>query len=141
MESSQSRLRAIAKLCDARGPEDGVDPRHISRGSSRKKTHKKTSQLCKQAQVTMQMVLSASEDLALRGLTVVDVEPAASKGNLLVVLKQGEQEEELTETEVLEALARATGVLRGAVAEAIHRKRVPNLAYAFIPWEGWKRER
>ena len=141
MESSHARLRAIAKLCDRTGPEDGVDPRHSSRGSSRKKKSRKIPQLCKQAELTIQMVLSASGDSVLRALTVVDVEPTTSKGNLLVVLKSGEHQEESTEAETREALARATGVLRGAVAEAIHRKRAPNLAYAIISAHGWRDER
>lgn len=136
MESRKARLRALAKLCEEAGPEDGIDPRVIRRGASRKKKHSKTPQLAKQAEVAIQMVLSASADPLLRQLVVVRVEPATRNGNLLVVLGPGGSAEDLEEAEVIEALQRADGRLRGAVAGDIHRKRVPNLAYAFAPGLG-----
>jgi len=135
MTSREARLRAIASSCDELGPEDGVNPRLQRRGSSRKKKHEKTPQLCRQVEETLQLVLSDTSDPVLRELVVARVEPGPGDGNLLVLVTAA-RTSDVTGEEAMEALTRAAGVLRGAVAASIHRKRTPAIGYAFVPPSG-----
>lgn len=138
MTSRKASLRAIASLCDEIGPEDGIDPRLLARGSSRKskKEHRKTLQLRRQAEVAIQLVLDELGDDGLQGLAVTRVETDTNAGRLIVLLRPTSAESTTHEVEALEALARASGVLRSAVAFAIHRKRAPILTFRLVPWQG-----
>ena len=141
MSSRKTSLREIASLCDVPGPEDGVDPRSIARGSSRKKkvAIRKDRQLCREAEVTLRLALSELRDEASDGLAVVRVEPAPDAGHLrvCVAVAPGTGVDRSAERpEDLEALLeRVEGGLRAAVASAIHRKRAPRLSFVLVPGE------
>ncbi len=133
MTSRRKSLRAIAALCDAIGPEDGVDPRHTRRRPARKKTNRKTQQLCKQIEEALHLAFATLGDDELEELFIVRVEPAPDASRLLVVVAPLDPKSEMTEAEALAALARAGGLLRSAVTSAIHRKRAPGLTFGFAP--------
>lgn len=137
MKSRRRRLREIASLCDEIGPEDGVDPRRLRRGSKpSSKRNRKTWQLCKQASVAIELALAALRDEELIELRLVRVEPAPDASRLLVVVCPAPSSSTTTEAEALEALQRARGPLRAEVAKTIHRKRAPTLTFAFVAHPG-----
>jgi len=131
MKSRKQWLKEVASLCAEIGPEDGVDPRQVFHQTTRKQSHRKTYQVCKQAEKTLNLVLaSESVDPLLRELVVRTVEPAPDSAHLLVIV-----EVDLTtqsEHEVREAFERANGQLRSAIAMDINRKRAPQISFRLI---------
>jgi ribosome-binding factor A len=96
---------------------------------------RKTMQLCHQVAVTLDEVLAECGDPLLQGLRVVDVEPSPDVSRLLVTLtiEDGPVEGPGELHRVEEHLSRASGHLRGEVAQAITRKRAPALVYHLAP--------
>ncbi len=92
---------------------------------------RKTMQLCHQVAVTLEEVLAECGDPLLHGLRVVDVEPSPDVSRLLVTLTLDDEPVEDAEAlhRVEAHLSRASGHLRGEVAQAITRKRAPALVY------------
>ncbi|APW61423.1 hypothetical protein [Paludisphaera borealis] len=93
---------------------------------------RKTMQLCHQVAVTLDEVLAECGDPLLHGLHVVDVEPSPDVSRLLVILApdDGEPVDGPDALHRVEAhLSRASGHLRGEIAQAITRKRAPALVY------------
>lgn len=106
---------------------------HRARGASREqrknKPDHKTLQLCRQAQRALSLALAGEcDDDVLRSLYVASVVPAPDASRLLicVVLPRGS---DAPIAEVLSRLARASGLLRTAVARAVTRKRAPELTF------------
>ena len=114
--------------------DDGLDPREFfkkenhSRGAGRK-----VQQLCAQVAETLQQVLGESADAVLQSLTVAEVVPAPDASQLLVLTTPSVGSEDFDADQAASALARASGWLRGEVAAAITRKRVPQLVFRVIP--------
>ncbi len=91
----------------------------------------KTRQLCKQVQRVLASGLSGEvADEALQSLLVDGVEPAPSASRLRVVLLASSST--WTESELRERLERAQGWLRAQVAQAVNRKRAPELAFEVV---------
>ena len=130
MKSRKKWLTEAASLCAEIRPEDGVDPKTLLHKSTRKKTHHKTHQVCKQAEKTLNLVLAESTESLLRELVVYAVVPNPDSAHLLVVIEAPFIS--LDENEVLEALQRAEGRLRTAIATVINRKRTPQISFRFI---------
>jgi ribosome-binding factor A len=99
------------------------------RGSHREKPDHKTMQLCRQAHRALSLALAGEcNDDVLRELMVDSVAPAPDPTRLLVrVLIPGALNVALAE--ILVRLDRATPILRRAVAQAIVRKRAPELSF------------
>jgi len=134
MKSRTKWLKEVVSLCGEVGPEDGVDPRTLFH-KPRKKTHRKTYQVCKQAEKTLNLVLAGeSTDPVLRELFVCAVEPNPNSTHLLVIVEANEAVAPLNENEVLEALQRAGGRLRSALATALNRKRTPQISFRYVSW-------
>jgi ribosome-binding factor A len=91
----------------------------------------KTIQLCRQVEESVSYALAGSRSALLRDLYVVGVEPVRGAALLRVLVAMEGSQNELTDTH--EALDRAHGYLRGEVARAIHRKRVPVLHFVVVP--------
>jgi ribosome-binding factor A len=92
---------------------------------------RKTLQLCKQVQRVLATVLGGEiADEALQSLMVDAVEPAPSAGRLRVVLLASSSA--WSESELRERLERAQGWLRAQVAQAVNRKRAPELAFEVV---------
>ena len=77
-------------------------------------------------------------DEALRDLVVVDVIPVGNCRRLRVLVRSaGEMDWKV----VLERLEAARGYLRAQIADAIHRKRTPELIFEVLPPAGGEPER
>jgi ribosome-binding factor A len=116
------------------GPRRGRSSR---RSGSDSALDRKTMQLCHQVAVTLDEVLAECGDPLLQGLRVVDVEPSPDVSRLLVTVTLDGEPVDCPETlhRVEAHLARASGHLRGEVAQAITRKRAPALVYHLTPAE------
>jgi ribosome-binding factor A len=119
-------------LCSELGPEDGIDPREMLRQVARKKGGRKTHQLCGQVAEALNYAFAAvCNDDVLRELGVVAVQPAPDESRLLVMvgpMLPGP----FDPTQVLPHIQTALGKLRSEVAAAIHRKKVPELAFCVV---------
>ena len=93
---------------------------------------RKAMQLCHQVAVTLSEVLAECGDPLLQGLRVMGVEPAPDASRLSVALACDESR---PLSRVEDHLARASGHLRGEIAQAITRKRTPVLIYHVAPEE------
>ncbi len=127
MTSRKEWLKEVASLCEEIRPEDGIAPRKSSHANTQR--HRKTYQVCKQAEKTLNMVMAGdSVEPVLRDLIVSAVEPNPDSSHLLVIVESSIL---LDEHEVLSALLRAKGRLRAAIATAINRKRAPLISFLF----------
>ena len=128
----RSSKKQIELFCGQVGPGDGSDPRYDPPKSEGKRgSGRKALQLCRQVREALSDALaSVCDDPLLRELNVISVEPAPNATRLQVTL-------ELTAGvaepgEVAPHLERAAGLLRCEVAAAIHRKKVPELAFRVV---------
>ena len=116
--------------------DDGLDPREFFKPEFRQRgAGRKAQQLCAQVADTLHQVFGESADATLQSLAVVEVCPAPDATQLLVLVAPAVGAE-CTADEAAEALARAGAWLRGEVAKAITRKRVPQLVFRLIPTAG-----
>jgi ribosome-binding factor A len=100
-------------------------------GAAPPPTDRKTLQLCKQVARTLSCVLGGElGDDVLLGLLVDTVEPAPDASRLCVTVVATAPG--ASEAALREHLARARGQLRAAVAQSIHRKRVPELTFLVV---------
>ncbi len=110
---------------------DAFDPfdRELFAGLAQADT--KTIQLCRQVEEAVSLALACSTSPLLRDLYVVGVEPlkGAAMMRALVSMEGAHNDYELTK----QAVDRARGYIRGEVARAINRKRVPTLQFAVVP--------
>jgi len=115
--------------CDDTREGDGVDPRYEVHGP-RRATNRKAKQLCSQVATAINLALSESRNDSLRDLYVESVVPAPDSTQLLVTLvRYYHNHSRVTDGEILEAIHGASGWLRSEVANAICRKRVPQLKF------------
>ena len=102
-------------------------PDHQSKGG-RKRWHK-SEQLCRQAQRALNLALAGEcHDDLLREVYVETVTSSGDSGTLVVGISIPAG---ASLVDVLEKLDRARGLLRTSIAQAITRKRVPELI--FVP--------
>ena len=100
------------------------------------RTDHKTQQLCRQAFRALTIAwMDGSGDPALEHLFVQAVTPAPNAGRLLVDFCAGPVADPLPHHELLARLENLRGLLRHAVAEAITRKRTPELIFRIIAAE------
>ena len=120
----------IELLCGAVGPGDGLDPREDKPEVSGARHSRKTLQLCRQVERALVGILAAdSGDPWLSQLSVQAVRPGPHSGRMVATLQvpQG-----LDPDTVLAHLGRAAGRIRCELAAAIHRRRVPEIAYCLV---------
>lgn len=97
--------------------------------SSAPRGGRKTLQLCRQVERTLNYILAGEcDDDVLRDFTVVGVEPAPDASRMLVTVSPS-LGSSFDLPVVLEHFERASGMLRSFVAAAIHRKRAPELTF------------
>jgi ribosome-binding factor A len=115
--------------------DDGQDPRYFFRKETTpSKAGRKAMQLCAQVADTLSLLFSGeTSDEIIQSLEVRDVAPAPNASQLLVTVAPAPGAPVLDAAQVNDALGRAGGWLRSEIAEAITRKRVPRLAFRFIP--------
>jgi len=98
-------------------------------GSSSRFVHRKTLQLCKQIEQTLNLVLGGDAgDNILLEAWVESVVPAPHSGRLLVTLRLAPSAVHDRET-VLQHILQRSRHLRAEVARSIHRRKVPELVF------------
>lgn len=111
----------------------GVRSRRGGRGGGpAEPAGRKAMQLCHQVAMTLSEVLAECGDPLLQGLRVLGVEPSPDASRLSVALACDEGG---SVSRVEDHLAKASGHLRGEIAQAITRKRAPMLIYHIAPEE------
>jgi ribosome-binding factor A len=127
MSRKRSRGQHLLAGTSEVGPDDGKDPRrdHDRRGIHGKPPGRKAHQLCGQVAQALLVILPGLADEVLRDLTVVSVEPAPHSGRLLVTVA-GPAPADATDRH----LRLAAGLLRSEVANAVHRRKAPELVFA-----------
>ena len=123
----------MRSVCAEPGHDDGLDTRRSRRGGRHRKEDRKLRQLCAQVARTIELALSASQDDVLIGLYVTSVTPTPAVGRLQVWVSA--HEPTTHPPEALQRLAAAKGWLREEIAEAISRRRVPELTFAWSAQE------
>ncbi len=93
----------------------------------------KTLQLCAQVHDALSFAFGATDDPVLMDLVLDRVEPMPDDRQMLVVVHDVGGHGLVVS---LEALDRARGFLRTAVAEAVSRRRVPRLSFTIVPAGG-----
>lgn len=130
MSNQPSWIKTAAQLCAEVCEEDGIDPRYGVAQHTRNNTPRKTLQLCKEATRIASLVLAGeTQQAVLRDLQVLSVDAAQDGQSLCVSVGCYT---EVPETHVLEALKKVQGVVRSALAQALHRKRAPMLTFRYI---------
>jgi ribosome-binding factor A len=127
----QTSYKQIRELCGEPGPEDGLDPRETLRQGARRKGGRKAHQLCGQVAQALNYAFAVSGDDVLRDLLVVAIQPAPDESRLLVSVGSA-LATRCDAALVLAHLQRAQGKLRAEAAAAIHRKKVPELAFRVL---------
>ncbi len=129
MVSRRPSRKDIEALCSGVGPEDGIDPRYLIHSSEDRHVGRKQLQLCRQVARTLTEVLAGCGDDVLRGLEVTSVTPAVGPGRLLVSLRPGPAAPSADPAVIQSHLAQAQGMLRSEVAQAVHRRKAPELLF------------
>ncbi len=119
----------MRRACAEPGHDDGLDTRRSRRGDREKKEDRKLRQLCGQVGRTVELSLAESRDDVLIDLYVVAVTPTPVPGRLRVWVRGHGP---VDPRDALERLSAARGWLRGEVAEAISRRRVPDLVFEWV---------
>jgi ribosome-binding factor A len=119
--------------CAETGPDDGLDPRYDRPEPSTKVTNRKALQLCGQVAETLAFVLAGETgDDVLRHLVVESVVPAPNTSRLLVTVAPSVAALDVDLDAIRQQLDKLRGRLRGEIATAIHRRRVPDLTYCVV---------
>ena len=113
--------KPLRKLADCHRDGDGLDPKYDRDGPS-KVENRKCLQLCGQAQEALTLALADCRDNSLTGCTVLSVEPWPDSSRLLVTVVPNDDN-------TLPALEGAKGWLRSQIAQAIHRRKTPDLVF------------
>jgi ribosome-binding factor A len=117
-KSTERRRKMPAPLSD--------DPFADDRGLAKRKLR----QLCAQAERAVGVALwNDCGDPVLLDMFVQSVLPWPNATRLLVVVEPSNVELEIDRADILARLEAVKGTLRSAVAEAIHRKRAPELCF------------
>lgn len=95
--------------------------------------HYKTLQLCRQVERTLHQVLSGEcDDDVLRNLMVAGVQPLRGTSQLLVLVQAFDPLGAPPVADILMHLELSRGRLRTAVAEAITRRKAPDLLFQVV---------
>jgi ribosome-binding factor A len=131
MKRRKASHKDLLLSCSEIGPDDNVDPRTFFQERSGKKNNRKALQLCGEVAKTLSYALAWEiGDDVLSLLQVESVVPAPDSTHLLVTASLTVSAgNEVSSDQVVDRLRRATGKLRAMVAAAIHRRRVPDLAF------------
>jgi ribosome-binding factor A len=131
MKRRKASRKDLLSSCSEIGPDDNVDPRTFFEDRCEKKTNRKAIQLCGEVAKTLSFALAwEMRDDRLSLLQVDSVVPAPDSTRLLVTVSLAPSAGgDVQSEEIQDGLRRATGKLRALVAAAIHRRRVPDLAF------------
>ncbi len=129
MPSSKREAEDVRALCAQIHPDDGIDPREDKRREVVRTTRHdyKMKQLCKQVANALQLVLPNLQMTEVIGIS--SVEPAPNAGRLRVMVAVIDS---CDSQQVIAQLDRFRSCLRKEVAQAISRRRVPELVFSII---------
>ena len=130
-KSNRRNRKAMESLCGELGCEDGADPRYYFQAPRSNGHGRKAMQLCKQVSRALTYASSECDDDVIRELYIESVLPAPDQSRLMVSVTP--LAEELDQIQVLTKLGFVTPFLRNSVAQAINRKKVPELFFQYIP--------
>jgi len=131
MNQRKKRRGRSTPPCRELSSDDGIDPRSYFRERpSKGKRRRKTLQLCAQVAQALRLALSGMDDERLHVLDLVRVEPAPDASRLRVLVRS--HDPQVPRSEVQARLEAAHASLRSVVAQAIHRKRVPELEFLTV---------
>lgn len=135
MNRSFKRDRSLDRYRADVHEDDGQDPRSFFQRKPQCKTGgRKAEQLCAQVADTLSLLITGeTSDEILQSLEILDVSPAPSASQLLVLVAPAAGAPPLDASQVEAALSKAAGWLRSEVAAAITRKRAPRLSFRFVP--------
>ncbi len=127
MPSSKRDAEDVRAFCAEVFEDDGVNPSEDKRRDARQTQgrNRKLEQLCKQVELALQIVFPIVDTKC--DARVSSVEPAPNAGRLRVIVavpKKGDP------ASVLAAIERRKGYLRNQVAQAISRRRAPELTFS-----------
>lgn len=129
MKSRKPLRKNMIASCDQLGPDDGLDPRFDDRGLPGRRPGRKSLQLCREVQRTLDAVLTGEcDDDVLRDLVVTSVVPAGG-GRLLVRVALAPSGQPRPAEEVMARLHAVAGRLRSEVAVAVNRRKAPDLVF------------
>jgi ribosome-binding factor A len=129
--SSNSKKRSLGRPSDLLGPDDGIDPKLLFR-PTRRRDDRGARRLCAQVHDLLILALADRRDAILQSLLVTSVEPAPDATRLAVRVQPPSDADF---GDVRRRLALAAGVLRTEVAQAIRRRRAPELVFLVVPRE------
>lgn len=117
--------------------DDGIDAKTTGRSVSRPGSALHEGGLCQQVQEVLSLVFSgSSSDERLWELGLLSVEPAPNSSRLLVKVYPLPNSELRSVPEIQAILTSARSYLKREVAEAIYRKRTPELVFEIVPGPG-----
>ena len=129
MAPRKPNRKQMMASCDEIGPEDGLDPRFDRPEGTSRRPGRKSLQLCRAAQRTLEAVLLGEcHDDVLRDLTVLCVVPAGG-GRLAVTVALAPSAQAVAASEVRARLNAVMPQLRREVAAAVERRRAPELVF------------
>jgi ribosome-binding factor A len=94
---------------------------------------RKAAQLCAQVRRALDYGLSEALSDCDVDAYVMDVLPAPNTSHLVVLVRPAESVQPEGVRALEAAIARHAGLLRTAVAEAIHRRKTPTLSFQVVP--------
>lgn len=130
--SKKQREQLLREHCGVIREDDAIDPRHYFYNKRKSKNkYRKVFQLCRQVSDTLHFVLSES-NVALEGLTIVDVIPAPDARRMLVMIGISSERSIESASDVEAIMARLKDDvprLRAEIARSINRRKTPQLAF------------
>ena len=145
MTNPKDRRSRLADLCASLHDDDGINPREeklADRNENRRKPSSKDQQLAMQVRLALEHAMRGRiGDRLLQSVTIASVEPAPDATRFAVILSPAPGGGPLDEPRVLNHLQALRGGLRSAIAEAITRKRTPDLTFAILPTGGGEERR
>ena len=112
--------------------EQGIDPSAFFEPRNEARAERKVQQLCREVQRTLSYAFGSVKDDKLRDLIVMSVEAAPDASRLLVTLCPSAGRLDVDVRVLMDRIEAVRGVLRREVAEAIQRKRTPELAFRIV---------
>ena len=134
MALNRRQREQLRALCGEIHEDDGVDPRkYFKPAREREQDDRKSRQLCRQVQKTLDLVLTgdAGNDL-LSNLRIVSVLPGRDASRLLVSVSADVPREKFDRERIETQLALIQGRLRSEVSAAITRRKTPVLTFQVL---------
>lgn len=134
MKHQSPKNRHDPNLSSSLQPDDGLDPRYDAKeASSGPRIDRKGAQLCAQVRRTLEFVVPEVLASTSWGVLVLDVQPSPNTSHLLVLLQSTVPLSDEDRLALEQEVARYSGPIRTAVAQAINRRKTPSLTFRVIP--------